>query len=254
MNSKVKFRFKTPVIILSLVALVFRLIGSISYFVNYNYISYGEYEMNIAFPSFLQLISFIIALTPIILFLIYIIKFHENFKATFFVPAVFGLIAFSPIYNMIANLIRGYGFYLSNLTANLLIIIPFVLATISALKGLSKKNLTIIAFVINFLVCAISIIAVFSNIGYYLRSEQYIYLITSPCGTLGTILFYLSLFLFAINNRIPAILAPSPEQEKKNVEKMSPEQTLRLLKDKLDFGMITEEEYQEQRADIISKL
>lgn len=254
MNSKVKFRFKSPIIILSFVALVLRIISSISYFVNYNYVSYGKYEMNIAFPSFVSLISLIIALAPIVLFLIYVLKFHESFKATLFVPIVFGLIAFSPIYNMIENLIMGYGFYLANLIFNLLIIVPFVLATISALKGLSKKSFTITAFVISFLICAISVIAIFSNTGYYLISEQYIYLITSHCSVLGTILFYISLFLFAMNNRIPAILAPSPEQEKKNVEKMSPEQTLRLLKDKLDFGMITEEEYQEQRADIISKL
>ena len=35
---------------------------------------------------------------------------------------------------------------------------------------------------------------------------------------------------------------------------MNPEQALKLLKDKLDLGMITEEEYQAQRAEIISKL
>ena len=71
-----------------------------------------------------------------------------------------------------------------------------------------------------------------------------------PCSILGQISFYLSLFLFAINNRIPTIMIASPEREKK----MSPEQSLQLLKDKLDFGMITEEEYQAQRAEIISKL
>jgi uncharacterized membrane protein len=148
----------------------------------------------------------------------------------------------------------GYGFYLANLTSNLLIIVPFVLATISALKGLSKKSFTIIAFVISLLVCAISIIATLSNIGYYLRSECYICAVAYPCSILGTTFLYISLFLFAINNRIPTILTPSPEHEKKTAEKMSPEQSLRLLKDKLDFGMITEEEYQAQRAEIISKL
>lgn len=242
MNSKMKFNFKTPIIILSFVALIFSIISSIAYFVTYNYISYGEHEMNIAFPSVDSLISLIIELAPIVLFLIYILKFHEKFKATILMPVVFGLIAFAPIFSMIANLIAGYGFYFSNLIANLLIIVPFVLATISALKGLSKESFTIIAFVIYFLVCANSIIAMFSNIGYYLRSELYFYLITYACSVLETILFYLSLFLFAMNNRIPAILT------------LSPEQTLRLLKDKLDFGMITEEEYQAQRADIISKL
>lgn len=254
MNSKVKFKLKTPIIILSIIALVFRIISSITYFVNYDYIKYGEYELNISFPPFVSLISLIIALAPIVLFLIYIIKFHKDFKATICVPIVFGLIAFAPIYSIIRNLIIGYGFYFADLISNLFIIAPFVLATISALKGFSKKSFTIIAFSISFLLCVFSIISIFTNISYYLRSELYIYLITSPCSILGTISFYISLFLFAMNNRIPAVLTPSPEQEKKSSEKMSPEQSLRLLKDKLDFGMITEEEYQAQRAEIISKL
>ena len=254
MNSKLNFKLKAPIIFLSIIALLFRIISSITYFVSYDYIKYGEYEMTIAFPSVISLFSLIIALAPIVLFLVYTIKFHKNFKATICVPIVFGLIAFAPIYSIIRNLIMGYGFYIADLISNLFIIAPFVLATISALKGFSKKSLTIIAFSISFLLCAFSVISIFSNFSYYLRNELYIYMISSPCSILGTTSFYISLFLFAMNNRIPAVLTPSPEQEKKSSEKMSPEQSLRLLKDKLDFGMITEEEYQAQRAEIISKL
>ena len=54
MNSKVEFKLKTPIVILSIIALVFRIISSVTYFVNYDYIEYGEYEMNISFPSFLS--------------------------------------------------------------------------------------------------------------------------------------------------------------------------------------------------------
>ena len=36
--------------------------------------------------------------------------------------------------------------------------------------------------------------------------------------------------------------------------KMKPEQALKYLKERLDLGMITEEEYQAQRAEIIRKL
>lgn len=53
-------------------------------------------------------------------------------------------------------------------------------------------------------------------------------------------------------NKIPAIIYETPE--KKNTEIRSPEQALKLLKEKFELGMITEEEYQEQRAEIISKL
>ena len=80
---------------------------------------------------------------------------------------------------------------------------------------------------------------------------MYLYLFTKPMGIIGTAALYIALLLFGLNNRIPALVYLSPKKKK---EKMTPEQSLRLLKDKLDFGMITEEEYQAQRAEIISKL
>lgn len=250
MDSKENFKLKTPIIILSIVALVFRIINSITYFVYYDYTKYGEYEINAVFQSFVSLISLIIELAPIVLFLVYIFKFHKDFKAAICVPIVFGLIAFNPIYNIIGNLIMGYGFYFEYLISSLLSSAPFVLAIISALKGFSKKSLTIIAFSVSFIICVLSIISMFSNIGYYLSNELYITLIYSLCGILGTISFYISLFLFAMNNRIPTLL----ELKNVNPKKMSPEQSLKLIKERLDCGIISEEEYQAQRADIISKL
>lgn len=254
MASKINLKLKTPIIMLSIAALVFRIIGSVSYFVNYDYMKY-EFKITVAFPPFFSLISLVIELAPIVLFLIYIFKFYKNLKATFCVPIVFGLIAFAPIYNsIIRTLMAGERLYFADLIFNLFIVVPFLLATISALKGFSKKTFIIIALSISFLFCAFSVIAIFFSIGFALRNGQYIYSITSPCSVLGTILLYISLFLFAMNNRIPAILTPSPEQIMKNIEKMSPEQSLKLLKDNLEFGTISEEEYQRQRAKIIRKL
>ena len=72
MNSKVKFKLKTPIIIFAIVALIFGIISSVTYFVDYDYSEYRGYKMNIVFPSFTSLISLIIALAPIVLFLVYI--------------------------------------------------------------------------------------------------------------------------------------------------------------------------------------
>ena len=135
-----------------------------------------------------------------------------------------------------------------------MIIVAFGLATFSALKGFNKKVFLIIAMVVGLLVEALSILNIFNAIEWYLEEGLYLYLFTWHIGVLGTIAFYIALLLFALKNRIPAIISASPEKEKKNAEKMNPEQALRVLKDKLDFGMITEEEYQAQRAEIISKL
>ena len=69
-------------------------------------------------------------------------------------------------------------------------------------------------------------------------------------GVISAATFNVALLLFGLKNRIPSILSPYPQK----IEKMNPEQMLRLLKDKFDLGIITEEEYQAQRAEIISKL
>ena len=272
MNSKVKFKLKTPFIFLSIIALVFRMISSLGSFVNYDYIKY-HYEMNVVFPSFGSLIYLIIYLAPIVLFLIYALKLYKKIKVTICMPIVFGLIALAPIYNFfidfmaICNNIASmqHGFNTDVLFGVLLVIIvvfirmlfiavPLVVATISALKGFSKKSFTIIAFVIVLLNRAFSILSIVSTVEYYLESEFYIHLITVPCGFLGAVLFYIALFLFAMSLRKPTILMSSPKQNKKCIKKMSPEQDLIMLKDRFDFGIISEEEYQSQRAEIINKL
>ena len=62
------------------------------------------------------------------------------------------------------------------------------------------------------------------------------------------------MLLFGLKNRIPAILYASHQKEKRNDEKINPEHALILLKEKFELGMISEEDYQAQRVDIINKL
>lgn len=257
------FKFKMPVIILSVVSLILVTFSCITYFVNYDY-NYNDgesyYELMVSFPSFFDLLDFVIYLAPFVLFAIYILKFHKNYKATICVPITFGLIAFYPIYNAIYPIYYTIVYDLRDLYTfrdlifDIPIIITFTLLTISALKGMSKKVFVIIASICGLLVEAHSIINLFNLIERYINKELYLYLFTRPIGIVGSILFYVSILLFGLKNRIPSIIATSPEKEKKNAETMSPEQSLRLLKDKLELGMITQEEYQAQRAEIISKL
>lgn len=250
-------RFKTPIILLSLASLMFTILSCITYFVNYEW-EYSDgnsfYELTVGFPSFFELFYLILSIAPYILFFIYLLKFHNEFKATVLVPVIFGLIAITSLYYCIESLIYGYSFYLIDIIHHLLIIPTFALATINALKGFSKNIFLIIAIVAGLIVEFMSIINLFQAISWYLEKELYLYLFTWPISILGTITFYVSLLLFGLKKTIPAILSVSSEKENTNVEKMSPEQALRLLKDKLDLGMISEEEYQTQRAEIISKL
>ncbi len=250
---------KTPIIILSIVALVCTAISCITYFLyyDYEYVSGGNsyYELTAEFPDIISLLFLMLDIAPYILLFIYLIKFCEQYRATILYPIVCGLIAGYPLLSTIYDIVLGYGFYgILYTIIDVAIIVSFALLTINAIKGLNKKVYTIIAVSIG---CASQLwymISFLTNISWYIEDEMYLYLFTSPIGYIGTIALYIALLLFGLNNRIPALVSVSPEQEKKRAEKMTPEQSLRFLKDKLDLGMITEEEYQTQRAEIISKL
>jgi uncharacterized membrane protein len=257
MDKQRALRYKTPIIILALLALVFTVLSCITYFVYYHWEynnCHGFYELTVSFPGVFDLLSFFIRIAPYVLLVIYLLKFHNEFKATVLVPVIFGLIAFEPLYYFVENLIYGYGIYFRDLIFDIPLIVAFALATINALKGFSKKAFLIIAIVVGLLVEFWSIIDLFQSIERYFEDELYLFLFTWSIGILGTIALYVSLLLFGLKNRIPAIISVSPEKEKKNAEKMTPEQSLRLLKEKLDLGMITEEEYKAQRTEIINNL
>lgn len=250
-------RFKTPIILLSLISLLFAILSCITYFVDnkreYNY-SYSSYELAFSFPSIFELISLLIRIAPYVLLVIYLLKFHNKTKATILVPITFGLIAFTSIYHFIKSFIYGYDIYFRTLIFDIAIIIAFTLATINALKGFTKVVYLIIAIVVGLHVEFISIINILQSIDVYLEQGLYLYLFTWLIGNFGTIIFYIALLLFGLNNRIPSILSVPPEKEKKNAEKTNPEEALKLLKEKVELGLITDDEYQAQRADIISKL
>lgn len=252
MDNKRELQFKAPIITLAVMALVYHVLSCVTYFVyytwRYSYSLGGRFELTASFPNIERLIEFFINVAPFILFVIYLLKFYKEFKATILIPIIFGLKAFSSLYNNILGAVDGF-FTVENLIFEIPLIIAFTLTAINALKGLSKKAFLIIAVVIGLLLQVRSAINLIQNLDFYLEYELYLYLFTSPFAIFGTTAFYVSLLLFGLKNRIPAICSVSSKKEN-----MSPEQTLKLLKDKLDLGIITEEEYAEQRAEVIKNL
>ena len=73
-------------------------------------------------------------------------------------------------------------------------------------------------------------------------------------GIIGASSLYITLLLFGLKNEIPPVISISPKKEKTRAKEMSPEEELKVLKYKLEFGIITEEEYKAKGAEIISKL
>ena len=259
MNSNISIK-KTPSLkcgaaikLLSIIALACTILSHISYFCYYDVEKINDewvFELTFRFPHFTSLISLLISIAPFILYVIYIFRFHKELKATVLIPIIFGLF---PLEILISFLLDGgsYGIWL---IIDLLIFGACVLAVISALKGFNKKLFIIIPMSLCLLYNGLSIIWSFSIMNFYIENSMYLYVFTSYFSIIGSTLLYISLLLFGVKNKIPSIIALSPEKERARAEKMNPEQALKLLKDKLDLGMITEEEYQTQRAEIISKL
>ena len=141
---------------------------------------------------------------------------------------------------------------------NFVIDIPFIIlgivALISSLKGMSKKIPIILFTVIGVLGQLYSFVEYFQSITQYIEDGVYLYLFTWPVGILGAISLHIALFILCFKNRIPTLLPSSSKAEQNVGDGISPEQALRLLKEEFESGTITEEEYQAQRAEIISKL
>lgn len=244
-------RYKTQIVALSNVALVFKVLSSISSFVTYKG-DWKGYKLSFQFPNIIQLLSFVLGLLPYILLVVYVQKFHKEFKGAIIVPIIFASIAIAPLFSLIINFINGYDD--SGIIINLITPITFALATISALKGLSNKTFIVIPTVVGLVLNLLSLIEVFSNFSFYINYSMFLYILTPSAGIIASLALNVALLMFGVNNRIPNILPISPEEEKKNAEKTSPEQALKILKDKFELGMITEEEYRIRRAEIISKL
>jgi uncharacterized membrane protein len=132
------------------------------------------------------------------------------------------------------------------------IAVSFALATINSLKGLPKKRYIIIAVGCGVLSEFMPLISYINSISDRINDGIYLYLFTSPLCIIGRVALYIALLFFCLNNEMSAVSIKVKRE--KNTEKMTPEQLLKYLKKQLDLGTITEEEYQAQRADIISKL
>ncbi len=218
-----------PITILSIIALI---LSILSVFINFY-------------------ISSMLALVSSLLLTIYFKKYCKQCEATILYPIACGLIAMPGFLNFMMVEIE----YLPPryIITNIIIIIQavsFTLLIINAIKGLNIKKYTIIAV-------SAAIIYKLSIFMFNILSMRYVQINTLTylvIDFLCAIFLYLSLLLFGLNNRIPALISKSAQKENEDIEKMSPQEELRLLKSYLDSEIITKEEYESKRADIINKL
>ena len=235
-NKQRVLKCKTPITVLALIALICTVLSTIIELFNSS-----------SSTSFL-LYLVIDYLPSEVLLLLYIFIFFKNFKATIVVPIIFArvpaTILLYAIVSSIGSYVFSHFFGLSFFVFCTIIMFVFILPIISALKGLTKKAFIVIPTLLLLLFYTLSL-------AFLLLSFNSNHSFSELFSTIASIAFNTALLIFGLKNRIPSILAPSTKKGKKQ---MSPEETLRLLKDEFDLGMITEEEYRAQRFDIISKL
>lgn len=197
-------------------------------------------------PSFPALISSLLTITPVVLFVLYIFKFYNKAKATILVPIIFCLLFVEAFRGPVGS---------GTAIIVLLNIVACIFALISSLIDFKKKIFIKIAISLCLLCNVLFLIVLlillsqtmdFIDIPWLLSNFSYI------LGFIGSSALYVALLIFASENNIPSVL--SPKNNEVSAEDMSPEQALKLLQCKHDLNIITEEEYQAQRAKIISKL
>lgn len=256
-QEKQRLHCKISTIILSFISLIFSVVSSVEFFAYYEkkYTYYDEYYVLSTLSSPLEvatgLISFILRVVPVVLFIIYILKFFKDSRATIIVPIIFGYFAFSSLFSIITNIINNsIDIAPLSVVLNLFEIGVFLLATYGSLRGFSKK-----IFIIPILL--VVVLDVFGMIGltyswnYIIENELYLYFLMSYGRTIASVTLYFAIFLFAIKNKIPEILSRTFRKAK---EITNPEQELRLLQERFDDGTISEGEYKMQRTEIINKL
>lgn len=246
-------KVKTPITVLTLISLFCKVLSSSTYF-----LYYYNYELTFRFPTILNLLSLTFTIAPVVLLFLYVFKFHKEPNSTIFIPICFGCMAVAYLLYCIHDFISenmhdDVKFFV--IIFDLIFMIAYVLGTINALKGLSNKAFIIIPIVAGFIMSAVNLINLFSfYFELYIERGYTLYLFTDPAGIIASVTFHIALLLFCLKNTIPAIIPESPKKANINVEQLTPEQSLIILKNKLDLGVITQEEYQRQRAEIIDKL
>lgn len=273
-NEEYKLKCRTLIAVLSVISLICTVISCSRRFLGYDIIENGisfwesTFKLTTNFPSLKDTFYMLLEIIPILLFLFYILKLHSNTKISIVVSVIFGIRFFyearsliSTIYYYIVTLPQEtngatYTLPIEVCVEKCFYIVLFSLASIIVLTNFKRKKV---------LVSIASIVIVLSGLGelngfvrtsidYYLRTKQYLYLVTNPAYFIAEITLGLALFIFALKNDIPAVIKKSVSKNIADTAVTLTEQELKGLNDRRNAGLITEEEYTAQRAEIISRL
>lgn len=204
---------------------------------------------------FLGCISLISAFAPVVLLLLYVLGLNGKEKGHIIVPTVYAwYIVQTFFYNFLSFLflvVGGkYGSDWWSFGRVAILQIGFAMATYSSFKGLSNKLFVAIPTVLGIAFCLLSLpFEMIDN----LERHTYLYLFTDPVGSIGTVSWYTALLVFGLKNTIP-VIRRKRDAKAARMEELGPTEALLRLNEERAKALITEEEYQVRRAEIISRL
>ena len=245
-----------PVVTLSLIALVCTVLSNVG-----SVIMYAQ----VPFTTLLEFfIALIIDLTPSISLALYALKFHKTLKTRLFFSLILdplvlsALLVVLSLFSFLNYEYSGFNPFAIYYIFYFILFITYSVVKVSALKGFNKKTVPILMLGISIcgeLYNSVYVLGFTSTSSYYAQYNlDFVFVGSTLADCIGKLSLLTALIVFILKNRIPAVVFTFPNKGKQRVEEMSPEKALMLLKDKLDLGIITEEEYQAQRAEIINKL
>ena len=203
---------------------------------------------------FIDFILQLLLVSSLFVFLLYMLKIYKKKNAGILLFVVFGLQIFSLLSVIILCAVNvSYNYAFGDFFFLICNIICLTIAMICLLKGFKNNKqlyVLVISIVLGF--------RIFYSFLFFRTYYQYVFegyygflmciyrYFDITCSLSGDIPFFVALLLLGLGNKLPSIILL------KNVH--NPTQTLEILKEKMELGMITEEEYQKERAEIINKL
>ncbi len=245
-------------IFLSLASIIMRVFGYSRIFLKwvetgnlFDYSYFTEGYWTIGFPGFKDFLNctldLAIKIAPCVLFLLYLTKFKPNPKSTKLVVAFLGIKSVTGFIIYFLEIIFYPDYVIRfDYISELIYLVAWGIVVYAALKGFAKKSLAIIPMT---LILADSVFYFVTDILPYLKSYILYFQLTYWADFLSSALFTVALIIFCLKKIIIPII---PEKITKTVS--NDELLLIQLKKDFETGIITEEEYQQQRNSIISKL
>lgn len=244
---------KPAICALTIVALALISLSLLSYFIYDTGYAYGS-GLRLRYPDISDLIFINLRLAAPVLTLLYFFVFHSRNKAHALMPIVFGIIAFTSTFSQILNFFNSSGISFNSFASFLLYVsiysLPFGLAMIDAFKHFSTRVFLIIAFISGSLSGLSTIVTLVSNASFYIEYGLFFGPVMTLLSVFGSSALYVALFIFGIANGAPR----KGQTADATINALSPAQALSLLDDKLELGIITEDEYISKREEIIGNL